>query len=316
MIRKAFTLIELLVVIAIIAILAAILFPVFAQAKAAAKKSQSLSNVKQQALAVQMYLADNDDVHAQGYWYQNDSSSAGGYNHWTGVMQPYIKSFRLFVDPMDESNGLAPTNFEVGTNNLGYGIPGGQSSQYDLQDNQAPRLSYIANAALMGRKRRSIDPANVVLATAVDEPAATILITTMTSIPECINGTSVASGDAYKTHRPTNAILLEDDGAPFVGENTAEYTGVAGYWAITPDRAKADIASCTAGTPATGLSHITYMSPFRHNGKTVYAFADGHAAVMSLEATLNPNGFMWGKKMYSAGGRSIYKPGTVDENVD
>jgi prepilin-type N-terminal cleavage/methylation domain-containing protein len=56
--KKAFTLIELLVVIAIIAILSAILFPVFAQAKMAAKKTQCLSNVKQHAAATRMYLAD------------------------------------------------------------------------------------------------------------------------------------------------------------------------------------------------------------------------------------------------------------------
>ncbi|HEY0868042.1 MAG TPA: prepilin-type N-terminal cleavage/methylation domain-containing protein, partial [Fimbriimonas sp.] len=59
--NRAFTLIELLVVIAIIAILAAILFPVFAQAKAAAKKTASLSNVKQLNLGQIMYATDNDD---------------------------------------------------------------------------------------------------------------------------------------------------------------------------------------------------------------------------------------------------------------
>ncbi|HRK20725.1 MAG TPA: prepilin-type N-terminal cleavage/methylation domain-containing protein, partial [Fimbriimonadaceae bacterium] len=60
--KSAFTLIELLVVIAIIAILAAILFPVFAQAKAAAKKSSSISNAKQITLAGLMYSGDYDDV--------------------------------------------------------------------------------------------------------------------------------------------------------------------------------------------------------------------------------------------------------------
>lgn len=61
-IRKAFTLIELLVVIAIIAILAAILFPVFAQAKEAAKDTQALSNVKNIGTAHLIYTADYDDT--------------------------------------------------------------------------------------------------------------------------------------------------------------------------------------------------------------------------------------------------------------
>ena len=61
--KKAFTLIELLVVIAIIAILAAILFPVFAQAKMAAKKTQSISNTKQVNLGLLLYLPDYDDLY-------------------------------------------------------------------------------------------------------------------------------------------------------------------------------------------------------------------------------------------------------------
>ncbi|RYG60650.1 prepilin-type N-terminal cleavage/methylation domain-containing protein, partial [bacterium] len=62
---KAFTLIELLVVIAIIAILAAILFPVFAQAKLAAKKTVSLSNLKQLGVATVLYANDHEDVLAR-----------------------------------------------------------------------------------------------------------------------------------------------------------------------------------------------------------------------------------------------------------
>ena len=97
--RSAFTLIELLVVIAIIAILAAILFPVFAQAKAAAKKTQCLSNTKQTSTGIQMYMGDFEDVFP--VWTANACGTQpiinGGGSFDTGYMynnliQPYIKN--------------------------------------------------------------------------------------------------------------------------------------------------------------------------------------------------------------------------------
>jgi prepilin-type N-terminal cleavage/methylation domain-containing protein len=105
--RKGFTLIELLVVIAIIAILAAILFPVFAQAREKARQTGCLSNVKQIGLGVQMYLQDYDEYVprnayadpprvAEGDHFTNCSSP-----RWMDVMQPYVKNTQLHNCPSD-----------------------------------------------------------------------------------------------------------------------------------------------------------------------------------------------------------------------
>ncbi len=101
---KAFTLIELLVVIAIIAILAAILFPVFAQAKSAAKKTASISNVKQVALGSMLYANDFDDsVPALYYFDPNNLTipSTFGFYYWPVLLLQYTKNEKIFICPND-----------------------------------------------------------------------------------------------------------------------------------------------------------------------------------------------------------------------
>lgn len=93
--RSAFTLIELLVVIAIIAILAAILFPVFAQAKEAAKNSAFLSNLKQTGLGTIMYCSDYDD--AFPLTWRDDAQNAEWT--WQGASQPYTKNWGIMTNP-------------------------------------------------------------------------------------------------------------------------------------------------------------------------------------------------------------------------
>lgn len=97
--RRGFTLIELLVVIAIIAILAAILFPVFAQAKRAAKGSVAISDAKQMALGQLMYAGDSDDYFSPTVEYDNNWHVMP----WTYLQQPYMKSWGVLLDPTGPS---------------------------------------------------------------------------------------------------------------------------------------------------------------------------------------------------------------------
>lgn len=108
--KRAFTLIELLVVIAIIAILAAILFPVFAQAKVAAKGTASLSNIKQNGTAWHTYANDFDDM-AVPVWalvpgplYFTPAGPNVPYSPWPQLLQPYMKNGQITQDPVTSPN--------------------------------------------------------------------------------------------------------------------------------------------------------------------------------------------------------------------
>jgi prepilin-type N-terminal cleavage/methylation domain-containing protein/prepilin-type processing-associated H-X9-DG protein len=90
---RAFTLIELLVVIAIIAILAAILFPVFAQAREKARQASCTSNLKQVGMAVRMYLQDYDETYLP--WGQSVTASPAA------ILDPYIKNYQVWVCPSE-----------------------------------------------------------------------------------------------------------------------------------------------------------------------------------------------------------------------
>lgn len=109
--RRAFTLIELLVVIAIIAILAAILFPVFAQAKLAAKATSCLSNVKQLNTSFVMYQSDYDDHFPLGAY-----GTVSGVTIWHDEINPYVKNKQIWLCPCSnvketDSNGDQTTHF-------------------------------------------------------------------------------------------------------------------------------------------------------------------------------------------------------------
>ncbi|MBM3456988.1 MAG: DUF1559 domain-containing protein [Armatimonadetes bacterium] len=142
-VRRAFTLIELLVVIAIIAILAAILFPVFAQAREKARATQCLSNLKQIGVATRMYSQDYDEVLVPTYLYSN---AAQVHLQWfADLLQPYVKNSQVFVCPnwsstytygrnlfpVGEGAGMRVLRWSYGGNNWHH-WPGGQGTSADL----------------------------------------------------------------------------------------------------------------------------------------------------------------------------------------
>ncbi len=136
--KRGFTLIELLVVIAIIAILAAILFPVFAQAREKARSISCLSNLDQQGLSVQMYVQDYDETFPINIYFGINNGQACIMTGFQELM-PYEKNAQLLTCPSDAH----PLNLPMGFKNLGY-PPLCSSSP------QVVTVSYQPNYSLFG----------------------------------------------------------------------------------------------------------------------------------------------------------------------
>jgi prepilin-type N-terminal cleavage/methylation domain-containing protein/prepilin-type processing-associated H-X9-DG protein len=165
--QNGFTLIELLVVIAIIAILAAILFPVFARARENARRTSCLSNLKQIGLGMMQYTQDYDEryapafswdsssgapnaldtdiSHPSGYFTISNASTVGHYKSWMDALHPYVKSTQIFVCPSDSHIGAPPAI--IGS--YGYsGAFGGYYSDAQIYSSSAPLWSPIASAQI------------------------------------------------------------------------------------------------------------------------------------------------------------------------
>ena len=269
--KRAFTLIELLVVIAIIAILAAILFPVFAQAKEAAKKTAMLSNVKQTGTASQIYMGDNDDLFplAQGYYgaYPNGQWLAG-YVHdtpsdwypgvgpfykaamdamWSNSMQPYMKNLDLFTMNGAPEYNIFMDDFSVAvkkiakTNLQFNGLLSSYSSSSVAAPSQLPSFTQAAGKTnIMGY--------------AISNPTL-----------ECDNA---ADACTYKPSSPT------------CGANNGEYSGFK-YAKTGPT-----------------FPFVTF------SGGQVWTFADGHAKSQRVGANVN------GKTDYRFDPWSMYRSDT------
>ena len=157
--RAAFTLIELLVVIAIIAILAAILFPVFARARENARRSSCQSNLKQIGLGVIQYAQDYDERMPSSRMNPGNVDTLGGV--WQVLIQPYIKSYQVFQCPSNTRNdqfmenskvpdgtgpNLAPVSYAAETEAGGTGTAG-NGAAFGARGAVGPNLSDFNNVS-------------------------------------------------------------------------------------------------------------------------------------------------------------------------
>lgn len=270
---KAFTLIELLVVIAIIAILAAILFPVFAQAKSAAKASVCLSNVKQIGLSAMMYGNDYDDTLPETGWDGPCSQAvpdAGNQyvtvsdNYFSGVfswplaIQPYAKNFGIVACPSDPNPAVfnKSGSYCYEEQLILAGVPGAYAGMRNVP-------------GAMGKVLPMSYGGNYEMSENYDSQIAGSRSARTSATKEFPNS---------QVNSPANVFYIAD-----VGSGAFTFSGTTVYfggWYIIPGYG-------TSSVPASNR----WVLGSRHTGGRNMAFCDGHAKYTKDEATSSRKSF-------------------------
>jgi len=259
--RRAFTLIELLVVIAIIAILAAILFPVFAQAKVAAKKAAGISQMRQLSLAATMYADDYDGSLVPSTNY--DAPLEAPNRIWTANLQPYVKSTGVFISPGASTSQYATDWSTRHRQSVGYNDATAFST---LLGNTADRI------CTSGEIRFGCSAfATVANESEMDEPARVGLFA----------DTPHGVGGKYR-----GFVFGADNGTVY----TPGYSGFTDLEQAVPLASDRDLVAEMGGPPLNlGSNELKpiigrYGATGRDDGSTPVIFADGHTKSYKAKA--------------------------------
>jgi prepilin-type N-terminal cleavage/methylation domain-containing protein/prepilin-type processing-associated H-X9-DG protein len=293
--RRAFTLIELLVVIAIIAILAAILFPVFAQAKEQAKKTACLSNTKQMALGIYMYTNDSDDVFPQNDYEQDPVGFMNGISYnpanpngtyqitWTYLIQPYIRNWNIYVCPSDSNVVTTDSPCPNGVSDIGVLNSSGQM----YCDWAAQKNSYIPVYNVL--------PAHDWTVTSITQfatPANQIVVTEHRNDNAAADRHKGTSG--FFPSQPCPAWQLVPY-APGAKQYSQEPQAV-----LQAEYALAQVPNFQSNATIFKKWDIVRVAWDRHSGGqgANYSYADGHAKYQTLGQTVNPSAYQYGDQWY------------------
>ncbi len=311
--KKAFTLIELLVVIAIIAILAAILFPVFAQAKEAAKQTHCVSNTKQTALAGLMYAGDYDDVLPRhdnngSCLYGNNPCSTPDWGDFTipaagvnavkgamyfGALQPYIKNIDMSICPTIGRTKWA-TAFQTVTD-----VTWGGAYNSSYEDYYYDTMGQMAVNILL------VDYGPTLSATNGRVGRVWGRLGQVARISECIMFVAESAWD----WQPSAAVGLGNGGVWPSMPNSACWSNSVEGWTRYAHKGK------NGSWPAADPNRATRNPHFQ--GLAVFAFTDGHSKAMKfLEAEKcvpTPAGTSWKRGVDGSIIDLVYYPYWVPE---
>jgi prepilin-type N-terminal cleavage/methylation domain-containing protein/prepilin-type processing-associated H-X9-DG protein len=268
--RRGFTLIELLVVIAIIAILAAILFPVFAQARAKARQASCTSNVKQLTLGFMMYVQDYDETFP--FWNWGDSYIKGSRtpNHfesfWVNAIYPYVKNGGVYACPSSNDHSTLKQNliwaWISGTGDFAKSgmVPDmiNQSVNYAMSEPLE-----AGNVCGQDGNHSGCNEASL------NQPASTLLIA------DCNTGLTTGWSPSTDPADPLHHYIISRVAYP---------NAPAGCWGST--------ATCGATQVDVGdyrsdinVNYPIYDQQARHSGGNMVGYADGHVKFLKDNRT-------------------------------
>jgi len=255
--KSAFTLIELLVVIAIIAILAAILFPVFAQAREKARAITCVSNEKQIGLGILQYVQDYDETLP----YANIISN-GIEQRWYNEINPYIKN-----------GGHYTTGASAGRQTGGGGVfhcpsfPSNQDAEYGVSDHLCPPVG--GNPAGLF--------ANVLNSAALQTPADTIIV--LEKGQSDAGAPDAPNGDSWPWFNAWEGWWTDTVGTPPGSVHTGvDYSVTPQSWRVNATSGGSNCDESMVGTKNVGddYGQCPTSVRYRHNGTANCLFVDGH----------------------------------------